>query len=75
MLALRLRAEITGGVLTSTTVTGTLFLAGAPSSPTVAVSWRARRSVSLTRASVSLSYVTIAFNVARPFCLMDVAEF
>ena len=27
------------------------------------------------RASVSLSYVTIAFNVARPFCLMDVAEF
>ena len=30
---------------------------------------------SLIRASVSLSYVTIAFNVARPFCLMDVAEF
>ena len=27
-----------------------------------------------TRASVSLSYVTIAFNVARPFCLMDVSQ-
>ena len=34
-----------------------------------------RPNLRLTRANVSLSYVTIAFNVARPFCLMDVAEF
>ena len=37
VLALRLRAEIIGGLSTSTTVIGALFPAGAPSSPTVAV--------------------------------------
>ena len=37
VLALRLRAEIIGGVSTSTTVIGALSPAGAPSSPTVAV--------------------------------------
>ena len=31
--------------------------------------------MTVIRDSVSSSYVTIAFNVARPFCLMDVAEF
>ena len=30
---------------------------------------------SVTGASVSLSYDTLPFNVGRPFCLMDVAEF
>ena len=48
---LALRAEIIGGVSTSTSVPGALPLAGGPSSPTakVAVVWRIRRAVSLTR--------------------------
>ena len=29
----------------------------------------------VTRASISLSYITLPSNVGRPFCLMDVAEF
>ena len=40
-----------------------------------AINERLNYVISVGRASVSLSYVTIAFNVARPFCLMDVAEF